>query len=85
MANNEYEDRLPYIREARKIALNEMNLFAILNKEITANSAIPTVSHQRGVIRNRRTMRIKNPLVAVRSLTEKVYVKTRHRFNSFSR
>lgn len=85
IANNEYEDRLPYICEAREIALNEMNLFAILDKEIRASATVPGNSHKTGVIRNRRTMRIKNPLVAVRSLSEKAYVKTRHRLNSLLR
>ncbi len=87
ITNNEYEERLPSIRKARQIALNEMNLFAILNKEISAKGTVNGGRglQQGGVIRNRRTMRIKNPLVAVRSLTEKVYVKSRHRLNSFFR
>jgi len=86
IANNEYEDRLPYIEKAREIALNELNMFAILEKEIiNQDKAIPKKNNQPAVLRNRRTIRLKNPLVAVRSLSEKAYVKTRHRLNSLFR
>lgn len=85
MANNEYEDRLPYIKKAREIALNEMNLFSILDKEIAGRKPATRNGDLTGVLRNRRTMRIKNPVVAVRSLTEKAYVKTRHRIHSLFR
>jgi hypothetical protein len=85
IANNEYEDRLPYIREARKRALEEMNLFAIVANEISASKTSLQVNSKTGVISNRRTMRIKNPLVAVRSLSEKAYIKSRHRLTSLFR
>jgi len=85
IANNEYEDRLPYIREARQRALEDMNLFAIVDKEISKSKTLPRSKSKTGVISNRRTMRIKNPLVAVRSLSEKAYIKSRHRLTSLLR
>lgn len=85
IANNEYEDRLPYIKEARKRVLEEMNLFSILTEEIGRHDLQAGGAAEPGIIMNRRTMRLKNPVVAVRSLSEKAYVKTRHRVASFFR
>ncbi|HBG18990.1 MAG TPA: hypothetical protein DDY32_06855 [Desulfobulbaceae bacterium] len=80
LANNEYMDRLPYIVEARRRVLEEQNLFAIVsNKIITQNREIQS-STMGCVIRNRSTMRLKNPLAGIRSLTEKAAIKTYHRF-----
>jgi len=79
LRNNEYHDRLPYIIEARRRVLEEQNLFAILSKTITEQEDEITQHTMNGVIRNRRTMRIKNPLAGLRSLVEKGGVKTYHR------
>jgi len=71
--NNEYQDRLPYIEKARQLVLEEQNIFAILNREINRmekNISTNTLTLGR-VIRNRSTMRIKNPIAGIRSLTEK--------------
>lgn len=85
IANNEYEDRLPYIQEARRRALEEMNMFAIIHREIMKRNGKVPVSGKKGVIRNRQTMRVKNPAAGVRSLSEKVYVKTRHRLKAMAK
>jgi hypothetical protein len=79
LGNNEYQDRLPYIREARRRVLEEMNIFAVIEKQVSDQAE--TLGHlsSGGVIRNRSTMRIKNPVAGFRSLWEKGYVKLRHR------
>jgi hypothetical protein len=85
IANNEYEDRLPYIIEARRRVLEEQNLFAILDCKISEKDNEITTDTHGGVIRNRSTIRMKNPLVGVRSLTQKVMTKLYHRVTFKSR
>ena len=79
LAGNEYEDRLPYIKEARRRVLEEQNLFAIISSKIGEQDKSITTATLGKVIRNRSTMRIKNPLAGIRSLTEKAVTKTYHR------
>lgn len=79
IANNEYEDRLPYIQEARRRVLQDQNLFGIINNTISKQDSKVTSSTMGKVIRNRSTMRLKNPIAGVRSLVEKAYTKTYHR------
>jgi hypothetical protein len=80
LANNEYQDRLPYVVEARRRVLEEYNLFAVLAREINQNfkKSLPCVNN--GVIMNRQTIRIKKPLAGLRSIAEKAFIKTRHKF-----
>lgn len=85
LANNEYEDRLPYIRKAREQALHELNIFAILDEEIGQSQTTGVAECRPTMLSNRRTMRLKNPVVAIRSLSEKAYVKSRHRLSSLWR
>lgn len=85
LQNNEYEDRLPYIIEARRRVLEEQNLFAILNKVILEQEERITSETRGKIIRNRSTMRIKNPVAGIRSLTEKALTKTYHRLSYKSR
>jgi hypothetical protein len=60
-----------------------MNMFAIIDREITRQGGTFPGLQTGGVIRNRQTIRIKNPLVGIRSLSEKMYVKTRHGLRAF--
>ncbi len=83
--NNEYQDRLPYIVEARRQVLEEQNLFAILNSKITKKDNEFTKATMNKVIRNRSTMRMKNPIAAIRNIAEKATIKTYHRFTFGSR
>ena len=82
IAGNEFEDRLPYIREARKRVFTDLNIFSIVAAEINASQAPAGQALRPGVLRNRSTMRLKNPFVAIRNLSEKVYIKSRHRLFS---
>ncbi len=78
---NEYPDRLPYIIEARRRVLDECNLFAVIERYIAKNDdrlnrCPPPASDD--VIMNRQTIRLKKPLAGIRSVLEKVSVKTKH-------
>ncbi len=79
LTNNEYDDRLPYIIEARRRVLEEQNLFAIISSKICEQNQKITTTTTGKVIRNRSTMRIKNPLAGIRSLTMSAVTKTYHR------
>lgn len=85
LANNEYEDRLPFIIEARRRVLEEQNLFAIISSKIVDQEKKISTLTVGKVIRNRSTMRLKNPLAGIRSLGEKVLTKTYHRITFKSR
>lgn len=85
LANNEYEDRLPFIIEARRRVLEEQNLFAIISSKIVDQEKKISNLTVGKVIRNRSTMRLKNPLAGIRSLGEKLLTKTYHRITFKSR
>lgn len=76
--NNEFEDRLPYIVEARKRVLEEHNLFAVLAGVIEEQDRTVAASPPGGVIMNRQTLRLARPAAGLRSLAERVLVKGRH-------
>jgi hypothetical protein len=80
LANNEYQDRLPYVIEARRRVLEEYNLFAVLDREISRNDKKHLTCSNNGVIMNRQTIRMKKPLAGLRSIAEKALIKTRHKF-----
>lgn len=82
---NEYRDRLPYIIEARRRVLEEQNLFAIISSNIVDQEKKISNLTMGKVIRNRSTMRLKNPIAGVRSLGEKVLTKVYHRLTFKSR
>lgn len=83
--NKEYADRLPYIIEARRRVVEEQNLFSVLSSEIKKKDREITTTTLNKVIRNRSTMRIKNPAAAIRNVTEKALIKTYHRVTFKSR
>lgn len=80
LANNEYQDRLPYIIEARRRVLEEQNLFAIISRVITEQDKRVTTLTEGKTIYRRSSMRLRNPLVGLRSLSEKASTKIYHRF-----
>ena len=78
--DNEYQERLPAIMEARRRVLEEYNFFAVL-------SGIIEERHQPGnaakvVIRSRRAILSHSPLAAIRQLLFKTYVRTRHWYSN---
>lgn len=78
LANNEYEDRLPYIKEARRLVLEKYNLFALLDDEISKRNNTINTSKPSGVIMCRQTLKFKKPLLGLRREAEKVFTKVRH-------
>jgi len=79
IADNEYEKRLPAIREARRRVLFEYNLFAVLAREIEARHDATAQWAPRVRILSRRALRAASPAVALRD----VYGKLRGRVRSW--
>ena len=79
IANDEYKDRLRYIIEARRRVLEEHNLFAVLERKISGRDSTSAGQQPYGVIMNRQTLRIKRPLMGVRSVAEKAITETKHK------
>ncbi len=71
LSNNEYNDRLPYIMEARRRVLEEENLFAILNKTICEKRKEIKTKTMGKAIRSRSTLRLINPIYGLCSLLQK--------------
>jgi len=78
LANNEYNDRLPYIIEARRRALDEHNLFAVLEREITKRDRNMEIHPPHGVIMGRSALKIRRPLLGLRREFEKIFIKSKH-------
>ncbi|MDR3088695.1 MAG: hypothetical protein LBU39_02635 [Desulfobulbaceae bacterium] len=79
IANNEYHDRLPYVREARRRALEEYNLFAVIDRLASdyENRDIPQPKNGR-IIMNRPTLRLKHPMSGLRNFAEQMAIKSLH-------
>ena len=78
LANNEYNDRLPYIIESRRRVLEEYNLFAVLEREITRRDSSIETSQPGGDIMDRQTLKYKKPLYGLQREFEKIYTKMKH-------
>ena len=78
LANNEYDDRLPYIIEARRRVLEEHNLFAILEREITKREGSIKTNPPEGEIMDRQTLKFRKPLYGLQREFEKIYIKVKH-------
>lgn len=78
LANNEYDDRLPYIIEARRRVLDEYNLFAVLAREITKRDGKVNTSPPKGVIMSRKALKFRKPLYGLQREIEKITTKVRH-------
>lgn len=75
---NEYEKRLPFILEAKRLVLERYNLFAVLSREIPARHGTANPSGGDNLILSRRRLRKRFPLVAVRHVYEKCRLKLLH-------
>ncbi|MBW2467481.1 MAG: hypothetical protein JRF02_09290 [Deltaproteobacteria bacterium] len=78
LANNEYEDRLPYIIEARRRVLEEHNLFAVIEKEITKQDNNIEMHSPEAVIMGRSALKIRKPIRSLGREIEKILLKIRH-------
>jgi hypothetical protein len=76
ISNNEWEKRLPAILEARRRALEEHSLFALVAREITR---LNTLSHmpEKGLLMSRRTIRKANPMASIHDTARMTWRKTR--------
>ncbi len=78
LANNEYDDRLPYIIEARKMVLEKYNLFAVLEQEITKRDSTIKTGLPGGEIMSRQTLKFRKPLYGLQREFEKIFTKVKH-------
>ncbi|MFK5925625.1 MAG: glycosyltransferase family 10 [Desulfuromusa sp.] len=78
--DNEYQRRLPYIIEARRLVLEKYNLFAVLSREIETRHGVQNSSPSGAVVASRRQLRKSHPAVAVRDVIEKSRVRLRSIF-----
>jgi hypothetical protein len=78
LANDEYKDRLPYIIEARRRVLEEYNLFAVLEREITKRNKGIKTSLPGGEIMDRQTLKYKKPFYGLQREFEKIFTKIHH-------
>jgi hypothetical protein len=78
LANNEYHDRLPYIIEARRRVLEEYNLFAVLEREITRRDSTLGKGAPGGTIMDRQTLKFRKPLYGLQREFEKIFTKIKH-------
>lgn len=78
IADNEYEKRLPAIREARRRVLHEYNLFAVLAREIALRRDRTPASGAPGAILSRHALRQRNLLGHLRDLADKARVRLIH-------
>ncbi len=81
IANQEYEKRLPAIREARQLVMHKYNLFAVLEREISRMHRPDSRFIQGKLILSRHAVRRSSPAAAVRD----IYGKLRGRLVHFSR
>ncbi len=78
IANDEYNDRLPYIIEARRRVLEEYNLFTVLEREITKREGNIRTSYPGGVIMDRQTLKWRKPFRGLQREFEKIFIKIKH-------
>jgi hypothetical protein len=69
--NNEYEKRLPYIIDARKLVIEKYNIFAVVSREIEKRHRPDIHAAGNQVLKSRHTLRKKNPLLVLRQGYEK--------------
>ena len=83
--DHEYEKRLPAIREARRLILNEYGLFPLVARlieerhQIRSGGAAP--SH---IMYSRRALRKKRPVAALFDAVDKTMLRLRHQFSRTS-
>jgi len=78
IADNEYEKRLPAIREARRRVLQEHNLFAVLSREIEKRHDPHRTPDPAAAICSRHAVRRQSPLNWLSDLTGKTRARLRH-------
>lgn len=84
IAGNQYEKRLSFIEQAKKLVLKRYNLFAVLSSEIEARHCQKrSASCGSYIIYSAQKLR-KSPYVALRHLKEKIRLRLLHSGNYFT-
>ncbi len=83
IAGNEYEKRLPALREARRRILFEYNFFAVIAREVTRLHRAGRQPEAGAVLLSRRAMRQSSPWVALRDVAGKLRGRLRHLPDAF--
>ena len=76
--NDEYQKRLPALKEAKQLLLTRYNIFAVIaniveEKHLSGTPSGRTLVSRRGILKQ-------SPLATAKHLWEKTYVKIRHRY-----
>jgi hypothetical protein len=80
--DNEYEKRLPHIQEARRLVLEQYNLFAVLAREIESHHSTSTNLPSGDTIASRRMLIKSSTFNGLRHLYEKTRLRMIHRFGN---
>lgn len=78
IANNAYKKGYEAICEARRLVLEEYNLFAVISREISRLEQSPRGNTMGGRITSRHLSRRSNPAVTAHYLGELLYSRSRH-------
>lgn len=81
IANDEYEKRLPYIREARRLVLYQYNFFAVVAREIRTRHNPDLRPSASNTIYSRHALRNRSPMSALGDLYEKTRARVVHAWN----
>lgn len=83
ISGNEYEKRLPALKEARRRVLYEYNLFAVLAREILRLHSPRARAETGAAILSRRALRLSSPRVALADVYGKLRGRLRHLPDAF--
>ena len=78
LAADPYEKRLPAILEARRLVMDEYNLFAMLTRIIRERDTGPGSGGPRGKLYSRHALRRHRPLTLINYLVEKFRLRRKH-------
>ncbi|VAW81918.1 hypothetical protein MNBD_GAMMA12-1944 [hydrothermal vent metagenome] len=81
--NNEYEKRLPAIRQAREKVLNQYNLFNVLNNIVTQHHTESAQAEKNKELLSRHAARKRYPMRGLRDLLKKAKVQIKNRFLNY--
>lgn len=78
IANNEYENRLSFIRKARELVLDKYNIFAVLDQQIGILHNAERIPRSQDLILSRHALRTRGISHISREMVERTQVKLRH-------
>ncbi len=81
--NNEYKKRLPAIRKARELVLNQYNLFSVLNDIVCQHHSSSVKAVVPGKLLSRHAARKHYPLRGLKDLLRKTRIQIKNRFLNY--